>query len=56
MDLSPLIPFATFEELMAFRDGARAASIEGLMLKRARQPLPARPGARASGGNGSAIR
>jgi DNA ligase-1 len=34
MDLSPLIPFASFGELAALRDGARAASIEGLMLKR----------------------
>jgi DNA ligase 1 len=34
MDLSPLIDFATLEELAALRDGARAASIEGLMLKR----------------------
>jgi DNA ligase-1 len=34
MDLSPLIRFSTLQELMALRDGARAASIEGLMLKR----------------------
>jgi DNA ligase 1 len=34
MDLSELIRFATIEELMVLRDGARAASIEGLMLKR----------------------
>jgi DNA ligase-1 len=34
MDLSPLIRFETIQELMALRDGARAASIEGLMLKR----------------------
>ncbi len=34
MDLSDLIRFASIEELMALRDGARAASIEGLMLKR----------------------
>jgi DNA ligase-1 len=34
MDLSPLIRFGSLEELMALRDGARAASIEGLMLKR----------------------
>ncbi|MBY0336369.1 MAG: cisplatin damage response ATP-dependent DNA ligase [Acetobacteraceae bacterium] len=38
MDVSPLIPFATIEELSAIRDGARAASIEGLMLKRADSP------------------
>ncbi len=34
MDLSPLIQFSSLEELMVLRDGARAASIEGLMLKR----------------------
>ncbi len=34
LDLSPLIPFAGWDELAALRDGARAASIEGLMLKR----------------------
>jgi DNA ligase-1 len=34
MDLSPLIRFASLEELMELRNGARAASIEGLMLKR----------------------
>ncbi|MFL5280396.1 MAG: cisplatin damage response ATP-dependent DNA ligase [Rhodopila sp.] len=34
MDLSPLIRFSTIEELVVLRDGARAASIEGLMLKR----------------------
>lgn len=35
MDVSPLIPFSTMAELAEVRDGARAASIEGLMLKRA---------------------
>ncbi len=35
MDLSDLVPFATVADLSAVRDGARAASIEGLMLKRA---------------------
>lgn len=34
MDLSPLIRFGSLPELMVLRDGARAASIEGLMLKR----------------------
>jgi DNA ligase 1 len=34
MDLSPLIRFGSLDELMVLRDGARAASIEGLMLKR----------------------
>ena len=44
MDLSALIPFATLAELGALRDGARAASIEGLMLKRADSAyVPGRP-------------
>jgi DNA ligase 1 len=34
MDLSELIPFNTIDELAALRDNARAAAIEGLMLKR----------------------
>jgi DNA ligase-1 len=34
MDLSEPIAFTGFAELQALRDGARAASIEGLMLKR----------------------
>jgi DNA ligase 1 len=34
MDLSELISFGSLDELTALRDGARAASIEGLMLKR----------------------
>ncbi len=34
MDLSPLIPFAGWEELAALRAEARASGIEGLMLKR----------------------
>ena len=34
MDLSELISFGSFSELVALREGARAASIEGLMLKR----------------------
>jgi DNA ligase 1 len=38
MDLSELIRFSSLEELMALRDGARAASIEGLMLKRGDAP------------------
>jgi DNA ligase-1 len=38
MDLSELIRFGSFAELVALRDGARAASIEGLMLKRADAP------------------
>ncbi|MES2714048.1 MAG: cisplatin damage response ATP-dependent DNA ligase [Pseudomonadota bacterium] len=35
MSLSPLIAFGSIAQLSAIRDGARAASIEGLMLKRA---------------------
>jgi DNA ligase-1 len=43
MDLSPLIHFGSLQELMVLRDGARAASIEGLMLKRGDSPyLPGR--------------
>ena len=34
MDVSSLIQFGSLQELMALRNGARAASIEGLMLKR----------------------
>lgn len=41
IDLSPLIPFASFDELIRLRDGARAASIEGLMLKRGDSPYVA---------------
>jgi DNA ligase-1 len=44
MDVSEMIPFATIEQLSAVRDGARAASIEGLMLKRGDSPyVPGRP-------------
>ena len=35
MDISPLVPFAGWDELKRLRDGARARGIEGLMLKRA---------------------
>jgi DNA ligase 1 len=38
LDLSPLVPFATWEELKQLRDGARERGIEGLMLKRADSP------------------
>ena len=34
LDLSPLVPFSTWDELKALRDNARANGIEGLMLKR----------------------
>jgi DNA ligase 1 len=34
-DLSPMIAFASWNELEALREGARARGIEGLMLKRA---------------------
>ncbi len=44
MDVSELIPFERIGELAALRDGARAAAIEGLMLKRADSPyVPGRP-------------
>ncbi len=44
MDLSALIPFGTLDELAAIREGARAASIEGLMLKRGDSAyVPGRP-------------
>jgi len=44
MDLSELIPFAAFGDLATIREGARAASIEGLMLKRRDSPyVPGRP-------------
>jgi DNA ligase-1 len=44
MDLSDLIQFETIDQLGAIRDGARAAAIEGLMLKRADSPyVPGRP-------------
>ena len=41
MDLSPQIAFASVHQLAAIREGARAASIEGLMLKRADSPYVA---------------
>jgi DNA ligase-1 len=44
MDLSALVPFASWDELSRLRDGAREAAIEGLMLKRADSPyLAGRP-------------
>ncbi len=44
MDLSSMIPFGSVAELSAVRDGTRAASIEGLMLKRADSAyVPGRP-------------
>ncbi len=44
LDLSPLIAFAELDELAAIRAGTRAASIEGLMLKRLDSPyVPGRP-------------
>ena len=43
MDLSAQIAFSSVEQLSAIRDGARAAAIEGLMIKRADSPyLPGR--------------
>jgi DNA ligase-1 len=41
MDLSDLIRFASFDELQEIRAGARDASIEGLMVKRADSPYVA---------------
>jgi DNA ligase-1 len=41
LDLSPIIPFAGWDELTALRDGARARGIEGVMLKRADAPYVA---------------
>ena len=35
LDLSPLVPFSSWDELRELRDGARERGIEGLMLKRA---------------------
>ena len=44
MDLSELIPFSSLQELADIRAGTRAASIEGLMLKRLDSPyVPGRP-------------
>jgi DNA ligase-1 len=44
MDLSPQIEFHSIEDLSAIRDNARAASIEGLMLKRRDSTyVPGRP-------------
>ena len=44
MDLSELVPFASIGQLAEIRSGARAAAIEGLMLKRRDSPyLPGRP-------------
>lgn len=44
MDLSPLLPFSSWTELSALRDGAREEGIEGLMLKRRDSPyLAGRP-------------
>ncbi len=44
LDLSPLVAFATWDELRRLRDQARAQGIEGLMLKRGDAPyLAGRP-------------
>lgn len=44
MDVSEQIDFSAIEDLARIRDGARAASIEGLMLKRADSAyVPGRP-------------
>ncbi len=41
LDLSPLVPFKSWDELRELRDGARERGIEGLMLKRADSPYVA---------------
>lgn len=41
MDLSPMVPFASWTELGELRAAARAAAIEGLMLKRLDSPYVA---------------
>ncbi len=41
MDLSPMVPFATWEELADIRAGTRENAIEGLMLKRGDSPYTA---------------
>jgi DNA ligase-1 len=44
LDLSPLVPFQSWDELAALRAAARENGIEGLMLKRIRSPyVPGRP-------------
>ena len=44
LDLSPMIPFAAWDELKTLRAGARERGIEGIMLKRADSPyLAGRP-------------
>ena len=44
MDLSPLLPFATWADLGSRRETARDTGIEGLMLKRKDSPyIPGRP-------------
>ena len=41
LDLSPLIPFTSWDELRRLREAARAEGIEGLMLKRVDAPYVA---------------
>ena len=44
IDLSPLVPFRTWDELSGLRAAAREAGIEGLMLKHRASPyVPGRP-------------
>ncbi len=44
LDLSPLVPFAAWDELAGLRARARAEGVEGLMLKRRDSPyMPGRP-------------
>ena len=44
MDLSPMVPFESWEELAATRSGATGEAVEGIMLKRADSAyVPGRP-------------
>jgi DNA ligase 1 len=44
LDLSPLVPFGSWDELKGLREGARERGIEGLMLKRRDSAyMPGRP-------------
>ena len=61
VDLSPLVPFTTWEELAAARADPRAGGRRRRSGRRhhaqaARCALPARPSRRANGGSGSATR
>jgi len=55
LDLSPLVPFDTWDDLKQLRDNARANGIEGLMLKRRDSPYlsAVRKGRGSSGKRGA---